>query len=299
MNYTRREILPALAAAAGSAATAQQASPFTKGICAGALPPGMTLEQRIEAARKAGFDAIEIATGRDVELDVSASDLARIAAVAEKNRIVFASVWATAAFGKTPLNHPDAKIRAQGIAGLKRTIEIAKALNCGAILMVPGRVDPSGPLQAGYETTWQRISAELPRALPAAEAAKVVLTMENVWNKFLLSPPEMRSFVDQFRSPWLAAHFDVGNVMQFGFPQDWIRTLGSRIRRVHVKDFNTARGESGRFVKLPEGDVSWKEVMGSLRSIQYRGSISVETPHDPDDPDLLKLSRSLDQVLTM
>ena len=80
--------------------------------------------------------------------------------------------------------------------------------------------------------------------MPGGERAKVLLNPENLWNKFLLSPLEMRSFVDLFHSPWVGAHFDTGNVMQYGYPEDWILTLGPRIKRVHIKDFKRSFGDS-------------------------------------------------------
>jgi len=94
---------------------------------------------------------------------------------------------------------------------------------------------------------------------------------------------------DQFQSPWLQTHFDIGNVMQYGYPQDWILTLGARIKRVHVKDYKlSARAEQGRFVDLLEGDVNWKEVMAALVKVGYHGFLSPEISHDPKDPEQLK-----------
>ena len=142
---------------------------------------------------------------------------------------------------------------------------------------------------------------ELKKVIPAAQAARVLLTPENVWNKFLLSPLEMRAFVDQFQSPWLQTHFDIGNVMQYGYPQDWILTLGSRIRRIHVKDYKlSTRAEQGHFVDLLQGDVDWKQVMAALVKTGYRGFLSPEIDHDPNDPDKpRKVSEALDKILAM
>jgi hexulose-6-phosphate isomerase len=117
----------------------------------------------------------------------------------------------------------------------------------------------------------------------------------------LVSPLDMRRFIDQFESPWVRAHFDVGNVTQFGYPQDWIRTLGPRIARVHLKDYKLAAGGvQGKFVPLLEGDVQWKEVMANLVKAGYRGCCSVELGPDPKDPDLLmKTSRAVDRILAL
>jgi L-ribulose-5-phosphate 3-epimerase len=141
----------------------------------------------------------------------------------------------------------------------------------------------------------------LAKCLPAAEKNKVILTPENVWNKFLVSPLEMRAFVDQFQSPWLGAHFDMGNVMQFGYPEDWIRTLGPRIKRVHVKDYKlSARAEQGRFVPLLEGDVNFAAVMKALADVGYRGFLSPEIDYDANQPDqLTKVAAQFNRILSM
>jgi L-ribulose-5-phosphate 3-epimerase len=111
----------------------------------------------------------------------------------------------------------------------------------------------------------------------------------------------MRTFVDQFHSPYLQTHFDIGNVMQFGYPEDWILTLGSRIKRIHVKDYKLSnRAEQGRFVGLLEGDVNWKAVMAALVKTGYNGFMSPEIGHDPNQPDQLKqVSKQLDTILAL
>jgi sugar phosphate isomerase/epimerase len=150
-------------------------------------------------------------------------------------------------------------------------------MNCGAILLYAVRLGNGARLEYGSQETWDRFTAELTEVVPDAERAKVFLNPENVWNKVLLSPLEMRSFVDQFHSEWVGAHFDVGNCMQYGYPEDWILTLGKRIRRIHFKDFKLAgRGEPARFVDLLEGDVNWKAVMAALVKVGYNGFISPE-----------------------
>ena len=172
---------------------------------------------------------------------------------------------------------------------------------CGVLLIYSARLGAGAKFQIGSQDTWDRVSDAFRKAIPAAESAKVILTPENVWNKFLLSPLEMRAFVDQFRSPWLQTHFDIGNVMQYGYPQDWILTLGSRIKRVHVKDYKlSTRAGQGGFVGLLEGDVDWKAVMAAFVKVDYRGYLSPEIGHDKNDPDQLKkVSLALDKILAM
>jgi hexulose-6-phosphate isomerase len=152
-----------------------------------------------------------------------------------------------------------------------------------------------------HDQAWSAATEAFRKFVPMAERAGVLLTPENVWSRFLVSPRDMREFVDQFPRKTVGVHFDTGNILQWGYPEDWILTLGSRIRRIHFKDFKLAKGgKQGQFVPLLEGDVNWKGVMSSLRIIDYRGFITAEAGPDPSDPEqLLKLSRALDTILAM
>jgi hexulose-6-phosphate isomerase len=289
-------------AAAGVPAPAQPAGrQFTKGICSIIFPDSMPFAEKFRRARDAGFAGIELRLGDEVAMDTPAAELERMAASARAAGIEIASLWVSGPLSPNPLNSPDADVRARGVEVLRHAVDIAARLGCGALLVVPGRLGSGAKFQVGYEDTWQRVTAELRKVLPYAGERRVILTPENVWNKFLVSPLEMRAFVDQFRSPWLQVHFDIGNVMQFGYPQDWILTLGARIRRVHAKDYKlSARAEEGRFVDLFEGDVDWKEVMSALVKVGYRGFISPEIGGEPKDPEkIVKVSRALDRILAM
>lgn len=294
----RREFLTATPAAAFAAAPRSR---FRKGICGGIFPENMPPGERFRQARNAGFEGYEMRMGGEIKLATPADEVKRIGDEARRAGVEIVSLWASEPLSAGPLNSPDPEKRAVGLEGLRRTIERATWLNCGAILMVPGRLGAGAKLQVGYQDTWDRITAELRKAIPAAQKAKVCLTPENVWNKFLVSPLEARAFVDQFHSPWLGFHFDTGNVMQFGYPQDWILTLGPRIKRVHVKDYKlSSRAEQGHFVDLLEGDVDWKQVMAALVKTGYRGFISPEIGRDPRDPDKIrKVSAALDRILAL
>lgn len=276
-------------------------SQFRKGICSGIFPAGMSFAEKFRRTREAGFEGIEMRLGDEIGLDLSAEELKRIAGDARDAKVEIISVWLSGPLSENPLNSPEAEKRARGVATLKRSIDVAAQLGCGAMLVVPGRVGSGPKMFAGYEDTWKRVSEEMKKVIPHAESRKVILTPENVWNKFLVSPLEMRAFVDQFRSPWLQTQFDIGNVMQFGYPQDWILTLGPRIKRVHAKDYKlSARAEQGRFVDLLEGDVDWKEVMAALVKIGYRGFVSPEYGGDAKDPErIVKVSRALDKILAI
>lgn len=297
----RREVLAMPLAAAAFSASAQPSPRFTKGICSIIFPKEMPRAECFAQAKSAGFDAIELAVGADLPLDISHDDARRLAQSAETAGIRIATLWVSDPLHQNPLNAPDPAVRARGVEAIRRAIAIATDLNCGALLLYAVRLGNGPRLEVGSQDTWDRFSAELAKVVPDAERAKILLDPENVWNKFLLSPLEMRSFVDQFHNPWVGTHFDAGNVMQYGYPEDWILTLGQRIKRIHFKDFKLGgRGEGAHFADLLEGDVNWKAVMAALVKVGYNGFISPEIGRNPNQPDQLKqVSLALDKILAM
>lgn len=295
----RRSFL--LSAAAILPAVAQPKKQLVKSICSIICPRSMPISERFGHVKNAGFDGIELRFGPEIGVDTSPGDVRKIGDAARKAQVTIASLWISSAIEDNPLNSPDADKRARGAETVRKALDFANWLGCGAVLIVPGRLGSGAKMTAGYEDTWHRVTAEYRKLIPYAEEKKVIMTPENVWNKFLVSPLEMRTFVDQFSSPWLQSHFDVGNVMQFGYPQDWINVLGHRIKRVHFKDYKlSSRAEQGRFVDLLEGDVDWKAVLTALNKADYHGTVSPEYGYDPADPEKIrKISLALDKILAM
>jgi L-ribulose-5-phosphate 3-epimerase len=298
---TRRQALAAPLAAAAFSAGAQPSPRFIKGICSVIFPKEVPRSECFTQARSAGFDAIELSIGPDFPLDISRDDARRMADAADKAGIRIATLWISDALHENPLNAADPAVRARGVEAIRRAIAIATDMNCGAILLYAVRLGSGARLEYGSQETWDRFTGEITKVVPDAARAKVFLNPENVWNKFLLSPLEMRSFVDQFHSEWVGTHFDTGNCMQYGYPEDWILTLGKRIRRIHFKDFKLGgRGEPARVAELLDGDVNWKAVMAALVKVGYNGFISPEIGHDPRQTDQLKeVSAALDKILAM
>jgi L-ribulose-5-phosphate 3-epimerase len=138
------------------------------------------------------------------------------------------------------------------------------------VLLVPAAVDP----QTSYRDAWTRPQAQIRRLIPLADELKVVIAIDEVWNKFLLSPLEMATYIDEFHSQWIKSWFDVGNVVLYGYTRDWIGTLGKRIVKVHLKDLQ--RKESGYgWVNLGDGDVDWRAVRRAFGEIAFSGSATI------------------------
>ena len=192
---------------------------------------------------------------------------------------------------KYPLSSSDPDVVEKSLTGMRTSLHNAKLWGADAVLLVPAVVNP----QTSYRDAWTRSQAQIRKLIPLAEELKVVIAIEEVWNKFLLSPLEMAKYIDEFHSPWVQAWFDVGNVVLYGYPQDWIRTLGKRIVKVHLKDFK--RKENGyAWVNLGDGDVDWPAARQAFAEIGFSGSATVEL--EPGDETYLRdVSRRVDRLV--
>lgn len=231
------------------------------------LPDAGSYAERFALARTAGFEAIEMRTVAG-EREAAAIRQASLDSGLRIHSVMNEAHW------RLPLSSSDPEVVSRSVQGMETSLRNAVLWGADTVLLVPAVVDAS----TSYRDAWtrsQRVIRE--RLLPLAEELKVIIAVEDVWNKFLLSPLEFATYVDEMESPWLRAYFDVGNIVIFGYPQDWIRTLGSRIVKVHLKDFQFDRG-NGRFAwkNLGEGDIDWPEVRRALADIGYSGYVTTE-----------------------
>ena len=256
----------ALAALRPRAAAAAGGAP-KKAVLISMLPKELGFRDRFQVALDAGFAGIEMQTVADPRQadeikEASAKTGLRIHSVMNMDH------WSS------PLSSADPEVVARSVAGMETSLRNAKLWGADAVLLVPAVVNP----QTSYQDAWTRSQKVIrERLLPLAQELKVVIGVEEVWNKFLLSPLEFVRYVDELASPWIRAYFDVGNVVFYAYPQDWIRTLGSRIAKVHLKDFQLDRA-NGRFnwKNLGEGDIDWVEVRKAFSDVGYDGWVTTE-----------------------
>lgn len=245
------------------------------GINQWAFPPDLPAARAMSLAREAGFEAFEVTVTRDgpLPLDADPKSLDAIRRHADALDLQISGV-ATDLGWRFPLSAQDPAQRKEALRIVRQMLAIARELGAPHVVVVPGVVDAAAPYDRVLETALTSIE----ELLPEAESLRVTLAIENVWNHFLLSPLEMRGFIDQFESPQVGACFDIGNAMQHGFPEQWIRILGKRIRAIHATDFRRAAGTEAGFVMLLEGDVDWPAVMQALEQIGYAGALTAEYP---------------------
>ncbi|MDQ1257632.1 MAG: Sugar phosphate isomerase/epimerase [Candidatus Hydrogenedentes bacterium] len=243
------------------------------GINQWAFPGAMPAAEAISLAKRIGFESFEVCIADDgpVRMDASEADMAALRRHADKEGIALTSV-ATSMGGRAPLSSPDPAVRTRGKEIFARLIEMTRWLGLDILLTVPGGVNP----EMQYDVALENALASVQDLIPVAEKHRVCMAIENVWNKFLLSPVEMRDFIDQCESDCVGAYFDIGNILQYGYPEQWIRILGRRIRMVHAKDFRMGAGNIHGFVMLMEGDVNWPEVMAAFREVGYDDALVAE-----------------------
>jgi hexulose-6-phosphate isomerase len=240
-----------------------------KGIMWGSNGVGKTVAEKFRSAKAAGFDGIEPMShlNRDEVLRAMKETGLSVPSVCGEMH------W------KYLLSDPDPAIREKGVEALKLSIEDASAYGADTVLLVPGRVSET----VTYDECWKRSTDEIRKVIPLAEKLKIRIAIENVWNNFLLSPLEAANYVDQFQSEAVGFYFDCGNILVYGWPEQWIRILGKRIAKVHIKEYSRKIGDSqgksaGFRVDLLEGDVNWPEVMKALDDIGYSGWATIEQP---------------------
>jgi len=281
ITLDRRRFLETAAAVSALAALRPRAVSAAgapkKAVLISMLPKELSFRDRFQTAVDAGFAGIEMQTAADAR---AADDIKEAAG---KTGLRIHSVM-NMDHWTYPLSSPDPAVVGKSVAGMETSLRNAKLWGADAVLLVPAVVNP----QTSYQDAWTRSQKVIrERLLPLAQELKVVVAVEEVWNKFLLSPLEFARYVDDFASPWLKAYFDVGNVVFYGYPQDWIRTLGPRIAKVHLKDFQLDRA-NGRFnwKNLGEGDIDWVEVRKAFSEVGYDGWVTTEIPGG--DPAYLK-----------
>ncbi len=288
----RRDVLKSLAAFAAAGALAPNAIParaqtsasgLRKSIQYTMLPKALSDPEKFALAKRCGFEGVEARPVAD-------PDAAKLqAAQARQAGVPIHSV--TYGGWGAPLSDPRPDVVAKGIAGVETALRSAKAMGADVVLLVPAVVNET----VGYGQAYENSQKNIRKLLPLAAELKVTIAVENVWNKFLLSPLEFARYVDQFESRWLKAYFDIGNVILFGYSQDWIRTLGKRIVRIHLKDF---KRKGYQWTNLLEGDVNWPEVRKALAEIGYQGHLTTEL-RSGDEAYLTDLAQRIDKFIAM
>jgi L-ribulose-5-phosphate 3-epimerase len=246
-----------------SAASAPR-TPWKKAFMLGGLSKGNP-KPAFERLKQAGFDGVELISPNEF-------DPREVASARDETGLVIHGVSGSRHW-KDPLSDSDPQVVARGLEAIRREFQDCKAYGGTTVLVVPAVVNR----KVGYRDAYKRSQENIRKLIPDAQASGVKIAIEEVWNKFLLSPVEFARYIDEFESPWVGAYFDVGNVVEFGYPEEWIRELGKRILKVHIKEY----AKENRFkYRLGEGrEIDWGAVTNALFDCGYDGWITAEVPY--------------------
>lgn len=267
-----------------------------KAVMIGMVGEGKTIHDKFQLLRDCGFEGAELDSPSPINPD-------EILAAQEKTGLKVHGL-VDSVHWKFHLNSPDAAVRAEGLKALETALRDGKKFGSTSVLLVPALVNKDQPYDDAYRLSQEQIRL----ALPLACECGVKIAVENVWNNFLLSPLEAARYVDDFNSPEVAFHFDIGNVINYGFPAQWIRILGPRIVKLHIKDFSRKKrdGEGlwkGFDVELGDGDAQWADVMKALDEIGYsstlHGNWATAEVGGGDRKRLQQISDQMDKLFAM
>lgn len=226
------------------------------------FPEELSIGEKFSIAQRIGLDGVEVPT-------VENSDtVAEFKAASQKTGVAIHSIM-NSDHWRHPFSSSDPADIKAGMKGMETSLYNAHDLGADTVLLVPAVVNS----ETSYIDAYNRSQKHIRVLLQLASELKIVIAIENVWNKFLLSPLEFARYVDEFNNPWMKAYFDVGNIALYGYPHDWIRTLGDRIVKVHVKGFDV---EEKTFVNIGDGTIDWLEARRALSDINYSGYINAE-----------------------
>jgi L-ribulose-5-phosphate 3-epimerase len=264
--------LAAGAAAAAALTAVSAAAPakrtFRKAIMYSTIGVKGSVLEKLRAMKEAGFEGVE---------PLGAMNREEMIAALRETGLQAASVCCHIHWVK-PLSAPDAATRKLGFDGLIHSLQDAKAYGAGSVLLVPG-VARNG---VTYQECWDRSIAEIRRAIPVARDLGVKIAIENVGNDFILQPKQAVDYLDAINSEWVGWHFDIGNAGRHGPAEDWIKALGKRVVRIHIKDYSAKPPEAGARSsarpKLLDGDTNWPAVMRALDGAGYSGWAITEQP---------------------
>ena len=262
-----------------------------KSLGLGMITEDLSLSDKFKVAKDLGFDGVELNSPVDFTLDEIKK--AKANSGIETPTVVNKDHW------RVPLSDPDPEVRKNCIASVAKSLEEIKELGGDTVLVVPGVVND----KVSYEDAYYRSQNSIRELIPYAEKTGIQIGLENVWNNFLISPVEAKRFIDEINHPLVGWYFDIGNVLRYGWPEHWIKTLNHRIMKLHIKEFsrelmNSSGLWEGFKVDLLKGDNDWPVVMKAVSDINHRGGWLTAEVSGGDRNHLKKISEQMDEIIS-
>lgn len=263
-----------------------------KSLGLGMIKEDLSLSDKFKLVKDLGFDGVELNSPVDFTIDEIIK--AKLNSGIETPTVVNKNHWSY------PLSDPNPEVRKKCITSIAQSLEEVKKLGGDTVLIVPGVVNEKVPYEEAYITSQNSIR----ELIPYAEKTGMQIGIENVWNNFLISPLEAKKFIDEINHPLVGWYFDIGNVLRYGWPEHWIKTLKHRILKLHIKEFsrelmNSAGLWEGFKVDLLKGDNNWPIVMKAVSNINHHGGWLTAEVSGGDRLHLKNISSQMDDIISM
>lgn len=242
------------------------------------FPERVSFPEGIALLKHAGYDGVELWLGARpwFQMNTTDTELQHLLLQIEDRNLKVSNIansldWVENVSARDPVK------REAAFRHIERQIEAAQIFKTDAILIVAGLVTDDMP----YNEVYKRTVDALQRLSEVASKARVKIGVENcpVEQRFLLSPREFATFLDNVNSPWVGIHLDVGNIQDIGFAEQWIELSGPRITRIHVKDVFKHRahcGDESVYTNIFLGDNNWRAIRDAMTKVSYDGWLIAE-----------------------
>ncbi|MEA4949859.1 MAG: sugar phosphate isomerase/epimerase family protein [Petrimonas sp.] len=299
----RKDFIKSAVAIAGAAAvtpfasaSVSQSQPkkkvtLKKSLGLGMIKEELSLADKFKLVKELGFDGVEL--NSPVDFNLSEILNAKSKSGIELPTVVNKDHWSS------PLSDPDPAVRKKCIDSVAKSLLEVKEMGGNTVLVVHGVVNEKTSYEQAYITSQQAIR----ELIPYAEKTGMQIALENVWNNFLISPVEAKRFIDEINHPLVGWYFDIGNILRYGWPEHWIKTLNSRIMKLHIKEFSRELMNSkglweGFNVDLLKGDNNWPVVMKAVGEINHQGGWLTAEVSGGDRNHLKKISTQMDEIIS-
>lgn len=244
---------------------------YTLGLYEKSMPAELSWKEKLEAAKNAGFDFLEMS------IDETEEKLERLE-MTEKERLdlikltkdtgIPIGTMCLSGHRKYPLGSHDPEVKKKSIEIMSKAIELASDLGIRIIQL------------AGYDVYYEESDEEtrrfftdnLKKAAEMAASAGVVLAFETMETGFMNTVEKAMKYVKQVSSVYLNVYPDIGNITNAAFTNgtDVLEDLklgSGRLAAMHLKET-----KPGIFREVPygEGHVDFKKAIETAWKLGVR-----------------------------
>lgn len=244
---------------------------YTLGLYEKSMPAELSWKEKLEAAKSAGFDFLEMS------IDETEEKLERLE-MTEKERLELIKLTKDAGIPigtmclsghrKYPLGSHDPEVKKKSMEIMSKAIELASDLGIRIIQL------------AGYDVYYEESDEEtrryftdnLKKAAEMAASAGVVLAFETMETGFMNTVEKAMKYVKQVSSVYLNVYPDIGNITNAAFTNgtDVLEDLklgSGRLAAMHLKET-----KPGIFREVPygEGHVDFKKAIETAWKLGVR-----------------------------